>query len=182
MILDTFAIPSFLAEMDEARVAIIISTLSASFTAGSLIYTRRLAINDTNKMKRKTPVFEIELGGLSDELPEWNIAQIIVRNLEPVAARLTAISVKRRRQAILSRDDALDVRSDPFGGPIYKSKENLPIQSKTELRYKIGPLGSKGSEYGSSPCDTIYVSVYVKGVTRIADIKLDWQWADGRKS
>lgn len=164
--------------LTEARAAIFVSVLSAIFTGLTLRHTRRLALNDTARMKRKPLVFEKSISDATNELSGWSYIQIAVRNLEPVGARITGVKVKHKHQRILTRADAYSEAQNPFGERT-TLKADLPELRQTDIVRHVGPCGATQSQSGSSPGDTIYLSVYVKGVDRLEDVEIVWQWADG---
>lgn len=165
--------------LTEARVALGIAILSAIFTGFSLRYTRRLAINDTNKMKRKELVVEIALTGPSADLPGWEDANIVVRNLELVAAKNIAINVKKRGQRILTRNDAFDETGPAFAlEPTIKAE--LPVLQRCSIMRSINPQGTPERPQGFSPSDTIYIRVFVQEVSKVSDFEVEWEWADGK--
>lgn len=175
--LDWVNLPEWLTE---ARVAIIISILSATFTGLALPYTRRLALNDTARMKRKPLVFEKVIRDEASELPGWSRLEITARNLEPVAANIIAIKVKRRRQMILSYDDAFEEEGNIWGERTTVKKE-LPALTRCVIPRVVNPLGTAQHPRGFTPSDTAYLSAFVKGVDRVSDIEVEWRWADGKK-
>lgn len=98
--------------LTDSPVAIIVSLMSAAFTGGTLFYTRRLAKNDTAKMKRSTLVSELSPYLSTPTRPGWEDYQLVVRNLEPVGAVVHSIRSKRRGSCIICVERHRD-NSDP---------------------------------------------------------------------
>ena len=70
--------------MDKSDVALLLSAVSAVTAVGSLIYARRIALNDSARMKRKQLVFETSSTPCK-EYPDWHSVTVII-----VSANFTA--------------------------------------------------------------------------------------------
>lgn len=145
-------------DVDKADIAIAIAGISALFTGLGLLYTRRLAINDTRRMKRKGLAIEpwvarkrIDDGGRH--------VRISVRNLEPYSAHLTRIHVGRNSSRF---------RLDPQRMPNAEG-DNLGRERNISVRIPPGP--------------TKEVAIYLLTAGDIdpRELRVDWHWVDGTK-
>lgn len=164
--------------MDKSDIAFVIAAFSALFSAFSVIYARRMAINDAERMKRKSLVFEIQASPCGD-YDGWYSVMATIRNFEPVAARLIKVGLKKRRKLKLLPQSAA------FGdGPAYDpgKVEALPedeAKHSIDLGYRIDALGHTSSVPGSGPIQ--YLWFYANGPVSASDFDLDWEWSDGTK-
>lgn len=165
----------------ESRVAIAISLASAAFTAGSLLYTRRLAINDSIRMRRKTPVFEVSADSLPEK-PEWLRVHVVARNLEPVAVDITGY--RHKGKAVVLVDPDRIMAPTPFGiGPDFGALTDELGGSAISVRRGIGAGGAQETRSASPHARgaTVHLTVYAKGPFRRDLFTVDWQWADGAR-
>lgn len=170
--MDTSGIFSWLTE---ARAAIAIAVLSAVFSGAQTLYTRRLAKNDTAKMRRKHPALELQRQ--QDDADGWKITVLMVRNFEPVGVRLLQIRSAKRGGRIIHQSDTT------IGDSPYNSERVSPYPEKTaiQLGYSIGPVGSIRQHQGSTPGAAHTIMTYTKHIETVRDLKLEWEWADGQK-
>lgn len=166
--------------LSEARVAIIISLLSAAFTGGTLWYTRRLAKNDTERMRRKPLVVELLPSRQADPTRHgWGDHLLIVRNLEPVGAVIRSIRSRPRKSCVIYVDRHLVMPTTPSLDWVLP--EELPETRSEKVDLTIRPVGAVQSASGT-PGDTLHLRLMAKGVSRPSDVFLDWEWADGKKA
>ncbi|NUB43849.1 hypothetical protein GEU84_005600 [Fertoebacter nigrum] len=156
--------------------------MNTVLAVGSVLYARRMAKNDTERMRRKALVFELERSGVNEEAPEWISYYLIVRNLEPIGAKVLTIAAKPKAGRVLSN---LDAYGDHPGYDAATGRNHLknplPDLRRTDLNYRVGPSGSSRSASGASPGDTVYIPFMAKNVMKIGDLSFEWEWADGQK-
>nr|WP_111299408.1 hypothetical protein [Paracoccus saliphilus] len=166
--------------LTEARAAILISLASASFTGLTLVYTRRLAKNDTARMKRKEPIFEIEMSTSSDVPDGWTSLLVTARNLETVSFDLTAISTKRRNQFIIRTSDTYEGNSrNPWIE--HKRLEVIPERREVLMGMRVAPAGTPRHPDGITPSAVEHTWLLTKGVNGRGDLVFHWLWSDGKK-
>ena len=162
--------------MDKSDIALIISGLSALLALLSVIYSRKIALNDAQRMKRKPLVLEISSSPCK-KYDGWHSVLATVRNFEPVAARLAKLRLRKRRNLKLLPQHA------SFGdGPEYNrgTVNVLPenaVERFIELGRSIEAQGHVSSLPGSGPVK--YVWFYSNGHVTASDFILDWEWVDG---
>jgi len=165
--------------VDKADLAIAISAASALFTGVGLLYTRKLAKNDTERMKRKTPALEIGWINSESKIPGWEHPSFVVRNLEHVGLMVRGLRAKRGASVYLDHETRTGEVGD-FGERA--TAETLP--EKREALFpqpvKVEPLGTPQSQSGRVG-DTLHLWLYTKGVRSSTDLELLWEWADGQK-
>lgn len=144
--------------MDNGTLALFISFTSALFTGGGLIYTRRLAVNDTKKMKRKHPAIEPHFS-VRPGHEGWTFIKLNIRNLEPYEIRLTGI-FGRPADATFYLDPQTNQHS---------TKESAARSRAINVR--ILPQGSAMTS----------IRLYAKGIQKARDLRIDWEWIDGAK-
>lgn len=164
--------------LTEARIALAVSLISAIFTGGGLLYTRRLAKNDTARMARKLPIVEAAFS--RRDAPEgWNSCQLTIRNQEPVSIRLLTVAVRRRGVLVALESDARTPGEHPWEtGPLMT---HPPGKSRIDLGWTVAPEGKKYRPDSAGPFDTVHIYLITKGATSAKDFRFEWEWADGQK-
>jgi len=166
--------------MDKSDIALIISVISAVFAFLSVKYTRKLALNDAMRMKRKPLVLEIASSPSKDYVG-WHSALATVRNFEPVAARITNLRLRNEKRKSLK----LLGQHAAFGnGPAYNpgTVDILPedeADTIIKLGISIDPEGHVSSATGSASVK--YIHFYSNAQVTASDLVLDWEWSDGTK-
>lgn len=168
----------------EGRVAIGISLVTAVFTG---VYTRRLAINDTNKMKRKEPVLEALLAD-SENFEGWKECRVTVRNLEAVSVDIRSISSVSDGIYIHPISDTVSVRTLRSGRVERKiiPPDKLPKQRIVVAEKRLYPLGDAlvtmdgATIHSLVRSDRMEIALITRGVRSSTDLRLDWVWADGQ--
>lgn len=159
----------------EARLALIISSASAFMT---VFYTRRLARNDSERMKRKGLVFELHPGLINQSAMGWADNVLVVRNLEPIGAIVESIRCRKKKASVHTRESATEDHGTPWSPEI--SPEAPPkAQREAPIGRRIAPAGSPRRD--SSPGDTLHIWLLTQGVESLKDLDVSWSWADGQK-
>ena len=161
--------------MDKADIALLISGASVVCAGLSAFYARRMAKNDSERMKRKRLVFEVTVHP-SRDYPGWSDVRVTVRNLEPVSATLNEVSVKRRGVKLLPYEAGFD-STVPYSP---EKVDRLPLESASErftVRSRIGPVDSRSDLPGQMP--VVYLNFFAKGDAQPKDLVFDWEWSDG---
>lgn len=165
--------------LTEARLAIIVSVTSAAFTGGSLWYTRRLALNDTARMKRKPPAFEVRTYPVREK-PDWMSVDIVARNFEPVAVNITGYRHKGRqvllvhpdqimRDSGLGMEPCVDGLRNEMGAPAISERAGIGAGGAQETR-STAPHAMRPTEH---------LTIYARGPFRRDRFTVEWEWADG---
>lgn len=174
-------------QMDKASIALVISAAALAIAGLSAIYTRRLAKNDTARMKRKIPIFEISIA--ESATPDgWRSVRIVSRNLEQVAVNITGAKSRSRKVLLASWSDLNDGRQDSLLAP--KPRTGFAGSLNIAIAATLHPHGTKPPPPGSGPqarfafsaADTATLSLYAKGISKPSDIAVEWFWADGQKA
>lgn len=166
--------------LTEARAALIISTVSAIFTGFSVRYARRMALNDSEKMRRKLPIVECSLRP-SKDVPGWQTCNLVVRNLEPVTARLLRIRTRSKKSCLLDPREAMAPKG---AAPLpLKYVQAPPEKHIVDGPWTVAPVGTRpsGGLLHIGPDDTAYITLLSKGVRSLKDLHLEWEWGDGHK-
>lgn len=169
--------------LTEARLAILVSLASAAFSGGQFIYTRRLAKNDTQKMKRKAPVLEARFAE-SEHHEGWQRCFVVVRNLEPVSVDLLEVAVRSKSMRILLEAEEFKTVEGTEGRKQARlATSELALKQSVKIDERLRPVGARSANLlgqGSLPADTESLSFLTQGVRSVRDLRLDWAWADGQ--
>ena len=164
--------------MNKSDIALWISVVSEMSALASVWYTRRIAINDSERMKRKPLVFEIN-SAPSKEYDGWHSVHMTIRNFEPVAAGLVRLRLKKRGKLLPSKARwGSDLNPNPWDPvletlPGHKAKDYLDLSFSIEAQGHGSSLpGSVSSEHLHFYCDREVVT---------SDFAFEWEWADGAK-
>ena len=144
--------------LSEARLALFISAASATFTGLSLAFTRRLARNDSKRMKRRELVCEPRITRREPDDGKRYIS-IDIKNLEPYAATVTAVRIKRGRALLVRDPTAYQTASADVPSRRQFFQVRIPGQNERPVRIKL-------------IADSEVVS---------RDIETEWEWLDGTK-
>lgn len=159
--------------IDKGDLAIVIAAISAAFAGSSVMYARRMAKNDSLRMKRKPIVWELGDPSRSN-CGRWTLHYLIVRNFEPVGARITGAKAKPRRGILLLQQRAQNQR-DEYGNA--SGFDDTEAARQISFEHPIQPFGSVTSLQGRGPVQTI--GLFTKGISKASDLELKWEWADG---
>lgn len=166
--------------MEKGDIAILIAIASALFTAGSMIYTRRLAKNDSKRMERKPPIMEwFDTSEQFANAPEgWSPVRLEFRNVEPFNLRLINVKTKTRDGEIISIKDA----SDPYLKVPLTFMPDINGGEILALDQSLEPNGSARTRGNFIfRFDEHKIDVLVRHLSTVADLDLTWEWADGQK-
>ena len=164
--------------MDKADWALAIAALSALAAFWGALYARRLARNDTERMKRRPLVFEYEPTRTNATHPDWIDYLLVVRNLEPVGAIMTAIRCRTKTGAVLLKSDAYKTDG---GGETDDLLTAIPEYREITLQTRIGPRRTAVGHQPTQPGDTLYLWIMTKNLRSKDDLQIIWSWADGQK-
>jgi len=156
--------------MDKSDLALILGALSLVTSIMSAAYSRKLARNDTERMKRKPLVVELSSHGI-DAPKGWDAKLITIRNLEPVRANLLEIHALPKTAQIASRQITADSLPKLEIAPIGENRSMY-------IGFPIGPVGENTARLGTANIAHLYV--YTKNIESPTELKLIWQWADGQ--
>ncbi len=164
--------------MDKSDVALWASVISAAFSAFSVVYARKMAKNDSERMKRKRLVFEVQINAAKN-YAGWSQASVVARNLEPVAATINAVRSRKAKIKLLPSEAGK-------GGTVpwdYTTRESLPAEDAKQLiavtRF-VDPVDTLPSVIRNGP--VCYFTFFILGNASPKDFEFIWEWADGEKS
>lgn len=161
--------------IEKADVALAIAVLSAVFTGWQAIYTRRLAKNDTERMKRRKLIIEKHFEPMPDQ-PEWHRLRLTCRNLEPIAARVLAIRAKGPRLALLDYEDAYEGNS--FAPNLKNPLPTELAKPRLDVTRDVSASTQAQSEWGGGPVQHIYC--FTRGPALPEYLEVSWEWSDGQ--
>ncbi|RRH72009.1 hypothetical protein [Falsigemmobacter faecalis] len=177
--------------MEKVDWALLISILSFCAATASAFYTRRMAVQDAQRMKRKSPILEVlssnplrrmigsplRGGGYVDIEGYWE-TRVTIRNLEPTA-RLKINAIAARRGVLISDRPSLEDPDKPsYDRPLQFPLPSDAFRSKIRLGYSIEVFGTPHRQ--PSGGDAVYPLIYSKSKLAPSDLKLDWEWLDGQ--
>ncbi|WP_370286974.1 hypothetical protein [Pseudooceanicola nanhaiensis] len=165
--------------VDKSDIALWSGLLGAASGLLSAVFTGRIVLNDSKRMRRRPPSLELDHAQDSTKFPGWKSCTIVVCNHERVGLRLLAIEAVSKGAYVVSQADASSDEFGSFGEQIFK--QSIPEMRRTRLASKVGPAGETRSASGFQRGDTVYEHLFTKGVSRSSDIRLVWEWADGQK-
>lgn len=164
--------------MDKSDVALLLSAVSAVTAVGSLIYARRIALNDSARMKRKQLVFETSSTPCK-EYPDWHSVTVIIRNFEPVSATVLRVKSKRHgawwsaRARLLSNDYRYEMTEsgpNPWSAQVERLPDHLAKHDLEMNRW----VPETGVDNG-----VVSVSFFATKKVISSDLLLYWEWNDG---
>lgn len=159
--------------IEKGDVAILIAALSATFTGLSLLHSRKLAKNDSLRMKRKSVSWELHSAQSAGNEP-WIGWYLVVRNVEPYSAKVTGARAKPRQGFLLLATDAQS-QEDVYGNP--SGFDTTLAGREIIISRQVHPTGTATGMPGVSPVQTI--RLFTQGISSVKDIDLKWEWSDG---
>ncbi|AGT09330.1 hypothetical protein [Paracoccus aminophilus] len=174
----------------EARVALIISIASASFTfwqGWSAHVSARVA---KSAQMRKLPTFEKTEVKESADLDDWRVITITARNHAEVSLQINAVRVTNQNGTIAHYQDAHEPIEDPRPinfidrarnrAPQARRLRNpLPEHKGLNWAQRLEPSGSKSGS--GRPRDVAKIWILAKNVDSHKDFAFDWIWLDGHE-
>jgi hypothetical protein len=160
---------------DKSDLALWVAIASACFTGGSLFYTRILARNDSKRLKRTPLSLEMEIYK-EESKRDWDCLHLVIRNLEPAAAKVLSLQSKSKCSRLLLESDArneTDAYGTPTGFDVSKAAQKVDIDVRIP---NFGRVDIEGNNLSNVP-----LRLYAKGVSSVKDLHMDWQWSDGTK-
>ncbi|WP_299986613.1 hypothetical protein [uncultured Ruegeria sp.] len=164
--------------MDKSDWAFLVSSASALFAGLSVLYVRKMAINDGIRMKRKPLVFEVSSQPCTD-YEGWHEARITIRNFEPVSARVRKTTTKARRTRLLPHDAAY-IGNSPHTAVQLEHLPEDKARRSLDLQLAVDPVGHDSMVPGSGP--TKHISIFSTAPVSSTDLSFEWEWVDGAKS
>jgi len=164
---------------ENGEIAIAISIIASLAAFASALFTGKMVHNDNKRMRRKHPTMEIEVEGSQSQIAGWQTCYATIRNHEEVGLVVTGIQTSGRRAFVVSYGEA-SIGWNDFGEPRFP--ETLDPKKTTTIHRKVNPKGSLGSQSGVTPGDTVHIPLFTQGISKSTDLKLVWEWADGKKN
>lgn len=165
--------------MDKADWALLISGISALGSLASAAFAGRMARNDSKRLARKQPAFEISHESRNKEFPNWDYHLLTIRNLEEVGITVKGVRARRKNGMVNSQADSHESEFNGFGEPNYK--DELPEKQSCNLHVRVDPKGTPRSQHGIRTGDTAFVWLYTRNIKSAADLLVSWEWSDGQK-
>lgn len=164
--------------MDKADAALVIAILAACFT-GWQSYSAHISTRlQKQAARRKLPIVEFSVHPLT-EVDGWDYCRLVLRNLEPVTARLALVETRGSRKFVLTHEMATEKTTPQWATPVYLN--SLPENRRVENIATVGPVSATFRPDSIGPFNTTNTFLITKGVRSIDDLILTWHWADGQK-
>lgn len=164
--------------LENGDTALIVSIASAIFTFFSVVYARRLAVNDSERMKRKKIIYEVSCHH-SPDFPGWFCVNITFRNLESVSAKIIAIKSKRFSSLKLSAVAFSNADGrEPWAPPVPSPPSPLEAGNFLKVDLIVDAQGHLSNIPGSGPIQ--HFTCFANQNLKSSDLILVWEWGDGK--
>lgn len=150
----------------------VVAAVAAAAFSGWTVWHQRA------QSRRRGLVFEYRFETVNGQ-PDWRKMIVTIRNHEPVAAIVTALSTRSPGTWLLAHEDA----HQQLPLPRHQLRDPLPVEKavrRLRAHWRIDPVEDRSPVAGTGAVR--HVSVYVKGGPDPRRIRPEWRWADHRSS